>query len=354
MFQLLKTYTPVFLVGVFMYHIKMVIKAHNYITTVDISTFLFDALLVYSKSMTYLSKQCVRVYNNNEDVKYIVDYIHHILHSMHAFINSYSVEPYSFNWICTSILLVKKQPSFFNWNNTTFLESYQAIDLTGIKDADQFCINKMKEIAESAALIIENDNATESMITMKTDKNYLYFCNKRAPNNVEFNIAILDGDVVKPCLLSIEYTNPVMTSGIVLTLDTKYYYNNNIIFTPIFVRRLLEYQPEIFHFDLNYKLNIMDSNIHQFSLSSSQTLKLTKNGYEILEDAPRPSVQTPSTPYGTCGNTEFSRETSTPYGNYVPLQLIQVSQTITLETVLENNIAESKQDSDNDSGELVE
>ena len=93
----------------------------------------------------------------------------------------------------------------------------------------------MKEIAESAALIIENDNATESMITMKTDKNYLYFCNKRAPNNVEFNKSILDVDVVKPSLLSIEYTNPVMTSGIVLTLDTKYYYNNNIIFTPFLI-----------------------------------------------------------------------------------------------------------------------
>ena len=208
--------------------------------------------------------------------------------AMHAFINNYSTEPFINTWICTSILLENKQPVFFNWHKTSFVESYEMIELPENENIDEYCIQLLKSRYVIMETMVNNNNKnTENtefnngMITMKLGNRYnWYYINPTIIT--DFNVTSLKLDSVKPCLLSIEYTNPVMISSIILTLDKKYYVENNVILTPIFVRRLLEYQPEYYHFDMNYILKIMDNNIKQFTLTSKQSIKLTKTAYEII------------------------------------------------------------------------
>jgi hypothetical protein len=60
------------------------------------------------------------------------------------------------------------------------------------------------------------------------------------------------------------------------------YIEGNHLLSSTFVLRLLKYQPEKFHFDMDYKLKIIDDDINMFELSSNQFIVLTDNTYRII------------------------------------------------------------------------
>ena len=72
-----------------------------------------------------------------------------------------------------------------------------------------------------------------------------------------------------------------MVDKIVLELDNKYYVTNNCLFTPLFVKRLLEYNSSPFVFDMDYTLDFMDDELNVFSLTSGQYIQLNEKGYVI-------------------------------------------------------------------------
>ena len=81
--------------------------------------------------------------------------------------------------------------------------------------------------------------------------------------------------------LSVQYKLASSHFSIQLTVNEEAYNVGNHLFTPLFVKRCLEYQPHEYVFDLDYKLVIVDNNIKVLELDSSQYVVLEKDGYMI-------------------------------------------------------------------------
>ena len=115
---------------------------------------------------------------------------------------------------------------------------------------------------------------------MKAGDNYVFriFDN----NNGQFDEFKLPLVPSKAKFLSIEYTHPLMKMGIVFELDKSVYFVGNQILSPTFVKSYLEYQSELYHFDMDYVLKIMDGDINSFELGFDKYVVLTENGYNIV------------------------------------------------------------------------
>lgn len=83
--------------------------------------------------------------------------------------------------------------------------------------------------------------------------------------------------------MDISYEHPEMKSNIHIDLNSDLYVKDNQILSSAFVLRYLEYQPEPFVFDYNYKLNLMDDKLNMFELKPGQCIRLKTSKYEIEE-----------------------------------------------------------------------
>jgi len=81
--------------------------------------------------------------------------------------------------------------------------------------------------------------------------------------------------------LSVEYSHPRMWKSVFLQIPADYYYTNNVLFTPGFVMRCLQYQRQWFIFDMNYTLTLLDSNIESTVLSGGEYVILTEGGFQV-------------------------------------------------------------------------
>jgi hypothetical protein len=103
-----------------------------------------------------------------------------------------------------------------------------------------------------------------------------YYIIRRAENN-----ASVDVKKSKYGFLSVEYLHPNQKEPVVLNINKNMCMEGNELFTPEFVLRTLIYQNVDYHFDLNYKIRIMDNNINMFELNSSQYIELTEKSYIV-------------------------------------------------------------------------
>jgi hypothetical protein len=106
---------------------------------------------------------------------------------------------------------------------------------------------------------------------------YVFFEDKCRYNNI---IQPLESSPIR--FISIKYSHPKMKDNLYLELDNTMYIISNSLFSPVFVRRLLEYQTEDFVFDKNYKLVIMDNNINTIELDFTKYIILEKESYNII------------------------------------------------------------------------
>ena len=67
-----------------------------------------------------------------------------------------------------------------------------------------------------------------------------------------------------------------------MELEQDLFFTNNVILSPLFIKRYLEYQPEEFIFDENYTINLMDDTINMITLTYSQSILLSENSYTII------------------------------------------------------------------------
>lgn len=81
--------------------------------------------------------------------------------------------------------------------------------------------------------------------------------------------------------LSVQYKLASLQFNIQLEMNDESCNVGNHLFTPLFVKRCLEYQPQEYVFDMDYKLVIVDNNIKVLELDSSQYVVLEKDGYMI-------------------------------------------------------------------------
>jgi hypothetical protein len=83
--------------------------------------------------------------------------------------------------------------------------------------------------------------------------------------------------------LGVEYCVESKNIIVPLKLQKGMYIQENELFSPAFVRRMLEYQSEYFEFEMDYTLNIIDGEVHNFALNNNQYIVLRENEYEVKE-----------------------------------------------------------------------
>lgn len=248
-----------------------------YITTKDVYSMAFDFLMTYSKWVEYTRKKGILLYNTNNHVKYITDHFLYFFQCAIGILYNFRIEPMDESWLCSSILL-KPDHTLNTTTKIAYLETYDTIEYTTDEEIISMKLNNAYELITN----VKNKNdAYECMVMIKIKDKYVHYCNKRDDDSLSIN---LNTGMVKPCFLSIEYTHPKMKNGIFLELKKGMYHINNTLFSPIFVKRLLEYQTASYYFDMDYKLNILDNNVGMFSLSSNQFVRLTKSNYDIICD----------------------------------------------------------------------
>lgn len=106
---------------------------------------------------------------------------------------------------------------------------------------------------------------------------YSYFLEEYVP---------VDILVSNTSFISIEYTHPKLDKPLSIKIPRSYFVVGNEILTDIFVCRYLcyEYGKHVIFEDMDYKLNIIDSNIKILSIGKDKYIELTENGYSVKDN----------------------------------------------------------------------
>ena len=106
---------------------------------------------------------------------------------------------------------------------------------------------------------------------------YSYFLKEYVP---------VDIIVSNTSFISIEYTHPKLDKPLSIKLPRSYFVVGNEILSDIFVCRYLsyEYGKHVIFEDMDYKLNIIDSNIKILSIGKDKSIELTENGYSVKDN----------------------------------------------------------------------
>lgn len=253
----------------------------NEIRNIDYTTFLTKGFLIFVDMKIRVTKTGNYLYNNFDIVKNTVDTSSYNLDKLTANYNNYRIEPFDNNWVCISILL-KNDENLFTGNKQIYLENYQHIKSHTTPDVSKIeyynnCLSYFGKIATSIAK--SDNNVIETMVTMKLDD---------GTTNHSFNKTTEEPTCSntrsKASFLTIEYTHPKMPNRIIMGLEKELYFTNNVILSPLFIKRFLEYQPEKFIFDENYTINLMDNNVNMITLTYSQSILLSEDSYKVIKN----------------------------------------------------------------------
>ena len=253
----------------------MIIEIQN----VDYTTILTKLFLIYVDTKIRVSKCGNYLYNNFDCIKNTVDTTSYNLDKITAVYNNYRIEPFNNNWVCISILL-KNDETLFTGNQQIYLEYYQHIKPHTIPDVSNtdYHNNCLSHFGKMATSIAKSDNnVIETMVTMKLDDGTtINSFNKSTDERTYSNTRS------KSSFLTVEYTHPKMQNRISMELEQDLFFTNNVILSPLFIKRYLEYQPEEFIFDENYTINLMDDTINMITLTYSQSILLSEDSYTII------------------------------------------------------------------------
>jgi len=248
-------------------------QIENKVNTIKSSAITF--LLHYSKFATKIQDKYKYVYDNNVVVKLLVDQSFYWVDYVYSFLIRKKIEPFQSYWISSSVLS-KRDKNRYIGEEFTLLESYEFI-----KDPNVNCETSYNEICDAVdSIVLNSQSYIEGLVKMKLGDNYIY--RMFDSNNglfKEFNLPLVPS---KTRFLSIVYFHPLMKKTIFITLDKSVYFVDNQIPSPTFVKLYLEYQPEFYHFDMDYVVKIMDNDINTLELTFDKSILLTEDGYKIV------------------------------------------------------------------------
>ena len=75
-----------------------------------------------------------------------------------------------------------------------------------------------------------------------------------------------------------------MPNKIVINIPKNAYFVNNIILSPLFIKRYLEYQSDEYIFDDKYILKLMDNSIKMLSLKFNEYILIKEKTYEVIRN----------------------------------------------------------------------
>jgi len=243
--------------------------------------YVTNGLLFYSKIKTDLLEKFKDLQKNNlfniafHYCSYYKDFVYSKMINMR-------IEPLQSDWIA-SYVLSKRDKHRYIGDEYTLLESYEFVknpnEITKDNSANiELSFNEICDALDS--IVLNSQSYVEGMVKMKHGDNYIYRIFDNDSGHFEDTHLPLAPSKCK--FLNVEYTHPLMKKSIFIELDSSVYFADNQILSPTFIKLYLESQPEIYHFDMDYILQIMDDNINYFTLRFDKHIRLTEEGYKVV------------------------------------------------------------------------
>lgn len=207
----------------------------------------------------------------------IVHYLHYGKNYINAQVNQYKIEPYRNHWVSMHVLI--KNNHMFKGNQYIHIENYLSLldDLSPncsynekVENGFMYMYNIVLSLVASFSYVVD------AIVVMKDGDRYI-------TRSILSKHDKFYHDSSKHVFLSIEYSHPKMDKPIPIEFPEEMYEIGNVVFTPMFVNRCLEYQINPFVFDENYTVNIIDCDANMVSLNSKQYGVLTETGWNIVD-----------------------------------------------------------------------
>lgn len=262
-------------------------------TTIDsikktnLGLYVYYGLTWYVKTSEKIKQKGKIVYNSHPFVRTLVDNSLYGARYLLAVANNQKIEPMNSNWICNTFLMVR-DPNRFVGDPYYFLDMYEFLHhctfemQKGVKTNDSFADTYSGACLSMESIISSTNIIKEGMVTMKNGnqyKNRVYFKNKKLTTD---NLLEVSNEPLKYSFLTIKYTHPIMKDEIFIDLDKGYYYADNEILSPLFIKRHLEHQSANYYFDMEYDIEIIDNNIESLHLKSNQYILLNETTYTVM------------------------------------------------------------------------
>jgi len=246
------------------------------VMSTNIGLYAYYGITWYVKTSENVKQRGRCIYNRYSIVKTVVDHSLYIAQYLLAAINNQKIEPMSSKWICNTFLMFR-DPNKFVGESYYYIDTYEFLkSSTDLPDSYSEAAMSMDSIIRSSTII------QEGMVTMKNNNQYantIYFKNKPTAINDQIE---LPTELSSISFLSIKYMHPIMKDDIFIDIEKGYYYANNEILSPLFIKRHLEHQATNYHFDMDYEIEIIDNDIQKFQLKSNQYILLGKSTYTVV------------------------------------------------------------------------
>jgi hypothetical protein len=240
------------------------------ITNANVTWISINAVILYSRTIERLKT----LYKTNFVFKFTIDCCTKCFQFIQNIFVTRLVEPNVCNWISISVSIKPYTFSAHEYNDE-YLELEDGLDNAKITTI-------YNEFIEHTNVLLRNLDIAECMVIMKYDGIYTV----RSFTRLNIIKCIVDTPIkYNACgykFISLEYTHPDMTDSIIIELDKYVYYENNVLLTPLFVKRCLEYQYLPYKFDDDYIINIMDSKLKFVTITNNDYILLEKDSYSIL------------------------------------------------------------------------
>jgi len=220
------------------------------------------------------------LYNNYPIVTKCTDKLVYQYNSLHSKLIGYEIEPFSKFWTSTRFLMINNinqlsYDSFLYMDKYNILQMGPHISKTAIEKNGEFFSKLLDSMVNSSVQIQEGN------FVMKLDNAYI----SRSYFNQYDSIK---SDIVYPCVecpnffLSLEYSHPKVDNIISFEL-TGYYYQGNIVLSPLFLKHLLALQPLHYIIDDQYIVRIVDNNVETKDITYNHSVLFHKDSYEVIE-----------------------------------------------------------------------
>lgn len=247
---------------------------------------IINSVFCFSDIINRCSSCFGEIYEDNECIKDTIDCTVYISEYAYKACSCKREEPMEKSWISTN---------YMDINKNELIDEYSILDEYKISRFNDFFLGYTRKTTDLVILKGYDKSKKESYYICLESLN---LTNLFIPTHISdllqelslthINSLVLkniNNQVFKPTysnirFLSITYRNGTVRS-ISLQIDKEWLVIGNEILGYTHVFRMLEYQSEPFIFDMDYTLDIIDSDIKIFELKSHQFLKMEKDGYII-------------------------------------------------------------------------
>jgi hypothetical protein len=224
----------------------------------------------------------------NKEIKNMLDGVYNYCDNVYTYVFNFKREPTEPIWISKSCVynsdpdIIKQYLGITKTSEIELFENYRYYELLSdvninSEDATKTVCNIFEKSCSRSKEALEFNNDTDGEVVIMRFFDKFIVKDIRKNKQIE-SITFNTSDVH---FITVQYTHPKMKSTITLSVPKGMYVVGSELFTPTFVLRLLNYQPNNYIFDMNYVLKIIDNNVNLLNLTSNQYMLLNDKSYSI-------------------------------------------------------------------------